>query len=64
MDAEVVRGPLDTARLYIKNLSSSIWRVTTPSGKLKEVAPGGLTPANKGLKIDFVGFNKSGEIIE
>lgn len=64
MDAEVVRGPLDTDKLYIKNLSSSIWRVTTPSGKLKEVEPGGLMPANKGLKIDFVGFNKSGEIIE
>lgn len=64
MDAEVVRGPQDKDNLYIKNLSSSIWRVTTPSGKLKEVAPGGLMPANKGLKIDFVSFNKSGEIIE
>lgn len=64
IDAEVIRGTQDSDKIFIKNLSSSIWKVTTPSGRLKEVAPGTLMPANKGFKIDFVGFDKSGEIVE
>lgn len=47
----VIAKPGDPNCILIKNLSSSIWQVKTPSGKLRSVEPNGFMPARPGIKI-------------
>lgn len=39
--------------LLIKNVSTEMWTVETPSGKVKTVAPQEILPVKEGLKITF-----------
>jgi serine/threonine protein kinase len=62
-DCQVVEHPQDPTRLLLKNISPVKWTAETPSGKLKEVEPGGLMPINPGIKVAFLP-NYKGEIIQ
>jgi hypothetical protein len=62
-DCEVVQHPNDPAKLLIKNISQTKWAAETPSGKLKEVEPGGMMPINPGIKVSFLS-NYKGEIVK
>jgi hypothetical protein len=62
-DCEVVSHPQDALKLLLKNISQTKWTAETPSGKLKEVEPGGLMPINSGIKVAFLPTHK-GEIIK
>lgn len=52
-DGEVQLYSKDKSTLIIKNLTSSSWRIDTPSGKVKEVKPNDIMPVKAGLKISF-----------
>jgi hypothetical protein len=60
-DCEVEAHPQDPSRLLLKNISQTKWTAETPSGKLKEVEPGGLMPVNPGIHVAFLSTHK-GEI--
>ena len=47
----VVMHP-ETHDLYIQNISMVEWQITTPSGKFIRIAPKGILPVKKGLRIN------------
>lgn len=52
-DALVSVHPKDKNLYLLKNLTRSVWNITTPTGKSKRVEPQGFMPVLNGLKIAF-----------
>lgn len=51
--AQVDRNPADPAVMGLKNLSTSAWRATLPSGEQREVTSGRAIRLDAGTEIDF-----------
>ena len=52
-ELRVIAAPNDSQKDVIQNLTSDVWKVETPSGKIVSVEPNGIMPVKEGLVINM-----------